>query len=217
MRHAPARVGLTGGIAAGKSTVARMFAALGAPVFDLDAAGRRVLAEDAAARRELAACFGAEILDAGGMVDRRRLAARAFATEEGAQRLNAIMHPRIWRRMEDWLASLHGDAPYALIEASALIESGGAARMDAVVVVLADRAMRMRRAAARDGRSPEEIARIMARQVDDAARLRAADWVIRNDNGMDALRRQVARVHAALLARFGGDEAAGHELKPEKA
>ncbi len=181
-----------------------MFAELGAPVFDLDAAGRRVLGEDAEARRELTACFGADILDGDGLIDRRRLAARAFASAESVQRLNAIMHPRIWRRMEYWLASLDGDAPYALIEASALIESGGAARMDAVVVVLADKEARMRRAMARDGRSPEEIARIMARQADDAARLRAADWVIRNDGDPSALRRQVARVHEALLARFSG-------------
>ncbi|MDX8402079.1 MAG: dephospho-CoA kinase [Mariprofundaceae bacterium] len=198
------RVGLTGGIGAGKSTVAGMFADLGVPVFDLDAAGRRLLAEDAEMRSELVQAFGDGILDDAGGIDRRRLAEAAFASLAGYRRLNAITHPRIWAAMDRWLAGLDPGAPYALIEASALIESGGTARMDAVVVVLAPLAMRIRRAMARDGRAPGEIERIVARQVDDDVRRRVADFLIENDGDLSALRGRVDQVHRALLRRFSG-------------
>lgn len=196
-RGAVLRVGLTGGIGSGKSTLAGMLAGFGVPVLDLDALGRELHA-DAACRRELLDAFGEDILDADGMVDRGRLGRAAFADEASTLRLNGIMHPRIRELEEQWC--VRQQAPYVLIEASVLIESGGAARMDAVVVVMAGEQLRRQRVATRPGMDAARFDAIVARQCRDAERLAAADFVVDNEAGLDALGRQAEKLHATLLA-----------------
>jgi len=192
------RVGLTGGIGSGKSTLAAMLAEMGVPVLDLDALGRE-LHKDADCRAALVTAFGDDILDSSGAVDRAALGRLCFADAAKVKILNSIMHPRIWQREEEWLAVQQ--APYVLIEASVLIESAGAARMDAIVVVLADVERRRNRVLRQRDMDAQRFDAILARQCDDATRRKVADFIVENDTDMDALQRAAADLHHQLLLR----------------
>jgi len=191
------RIGLTGGIGSGKSTLAGMLAELGVPVLDLDALGRE-LHKDADCRAALLAAFGHDILDSSGAVDRGALGRLCFADAEKTATLNRIMHPRIWQEEQVWLAAQQG--AYVLIEASVLIESGGAARMDAIVVVLGDLDTRRQRVVQSRGMEEHRFDAIVARQCDDAARWQAADFIVENNNGLDVLQQAAAGLHQQLLS-----------------
>lgn len=190
------RIGLTGGIGSGKSTLAGIFAGLGVPVLDLDALGRE-LHSDADCRTALLQVFGKDILDASGVVDRAALGRICFADEGKMAQLNAIMHPRIRQRETAWVAVQQ--APYVLIEASVLIESGGVARMDAVVVVLADVEVRRQRVLQRPGMDGNRFDDIVARQCSDMMRREVADFVVDNNAGLDTLRQSALNLHQQLL------------------
>lgn len=198
----PLAVGLTGGIGSGKSVVASLLEELGVPVLDLDRVGHEVVASDADVREQLIGQFGTAIVGESGDIDRKQLAASAFVSDEATSRLNAIVHPAIWRREKGWLAAQQ--APYAVIEASVLIESGGSGRMDRVVAVLADTALRRQRVLSRDGEmSGARFDAIVARQCDDATRRRFANELIDNNGDLESLRTQVMVLHSKLLAQSG--------------
>ncbi len=195
-------VGLTGGIGSGKSTVAGMFAVHGVPVLDLDMVGHAVLMTHEDIRSELKQAFGPTVLQRDGSPDRKAIGSIALATDQGARRLGMIVHPHIWQEAQAWVACQQ--APYVVIEASVLIESGGAHRVDFIVAVLAQMAERRRRVLQRKKHNRREFERIVARQCDDDERQRLADRIVRNDRGMDDLRRQVDALHGELLERAGG-------------
>jgi dephospho-CoA kinase len=197
MGRRPWVVGLTGGIGSGKSTVAGMLAAHGVPVLDLDAVGHAVLMTHAGIRDALRQAFGPGVLQPDGSPDRKAIGRIALATDQGARRLGAIVHPHIWQEAEAWVACQQG--PYVVIEASVLIESGSAERVDCVVVVMADMEARRRRVVRRRRQSPEEFERIVARQCGDDERRRLADRIVPNDGDLEALQRQVDMLHAELL------------------
>jgi len=190
------RIGLTGGIGSGKSTLAGMLAGLGVPVLDLDAVGRR-LHDDSEVIGELFQAFGSQMLNAQGGIDRGKLAAHCFADAERTLQLNAIMHPRIWRIEENWLAQQQ--APYALIEASVLIESGGYVRMDTVIAVMADADIRWRRVEGRQGMSRKRFDAVLARQCNDKRRREVADYLIENNHSLETLQQEAGRLHQSLL------------------
>ena len=192
------RIGLTGGIGSGKSALAAMFAELGVPVLDLDALGRE-LHKDVDCRAALVAAFGNGILDSAGAVDRAALGKLCFADAEKMVRLNNIMHPRIWQGEEKWLAAQQ--APYVLIEASVLIESSGAARMDVVVVVLADIETRRDRVLRQRDMHAEQFDAILARQCDDTVRRKAADFIVENNADLHALKKTAINLHHQLLLK----------------
>ncbi len=192
----PRRVALTGGIGSGKSTVAAMFAELGVPVLDLDQVGHAVVAPASAGLKKLADVFGDDILNPDASLNRKQLAQRCFSDAGQTAKLNAIMHPLIRQAEANWLQQQQGD--YALIEASVLLESGGAERMDAVIVVLADLALRRKRVLARGDRSADAFDAIVDRQVSDAERREAADYIIVNTDSLAALQQQVLKTHALL-------------------
>lgn len=196
-----ATVGLTGGIGSGKSLVASMFSELGIPVLDLDVVGRQVTAPGSDGLRMLAEQFGDEILD-GDRLNRKRLAEICFSSSEKTLQLNNIIHPLIWQEEIRWKAKQN--APYLLIEASVLIESKGYGRMDHLIVVMADVKTRRERVMQRSGMSKVMFESIVARQCDDAERLRLADDVIENNGNIDSLQADVELLHRRLLNRFGG-------------
>lgn len=197
-------VGLTGGIGSGKSTATAMFAELGVPVLDLDVVGRGLLLPGSPAVDALVQAFGTDILKPDGALDRTHLAEHCFADAVRTRRLNRIMHPRIWAEAQQWLDEQK--APYAMVEASVLIESGAVGRMDAVVVMLAGLAVRRQRILAREGMKSSMFDAVVARQCDDEQRADAADFIIRNDGDMVSLRRHVRQVHERLLERFGAEK-----------
>jgi len=190
-------IGLTGGIGSGKSTVAAMFAEFGVPVLDLDQVGRQLATTDDACLCRLVAAFGKKILRADGCLDRKALAAHCFSDAGETARLNAIMHPLIWREEEDWLNRQQSD--YAIIEASVLLESGGAKRMDAMIVIMADESIRLQRVLARGHQNEMEFRAILDRQCDDNMRMRMADYVIENNGSLQQLQQHVLTVHRGLL------------------
>ncbi len=190
------RIGLTGGIGSGKSTVAAMFAKLGVPVLDLDQVGHAVVQPGSDGLNQLLTSFGCDILNADASLNRKALAQHCFSDAKQTAKLNAIMHPLIRQAEQAWLQQQQGE--YAIIEASVLLESGGAQRMDAVIVVLADLALRRQRVLVRGDRSPDEFDAIVDRQVSDAERREAGDFVIVNTGSLETLHQQVLKIHAVL-------------------
>jgi dephospho-CoA kinase len=174
-------VGLTGGIATGKSTFAAALRARGVPVVDADALARAVVAPGAPALQEIARTFGADVLDAGGALDRKKLGAIVFADPEARRRLEAITHPAIRDAMLAETARL-GAAGHDLVfyDAPLLFEVGLDAALDSVVVVWAPRDVQRARVVRRDGVSPVEAdARLAAQQPIDEKAARA-DFVVDN-------------------------------------
>jgi dephospho-CoA kinase len=198
------KVGLTGGIACGKSTVAAMFRDLGAYVVDADRLARDALAPGSPGASAVARVFGRDVAP-NGVVDRARLGALVFGHARRRKRLEAIVHPYVFaaeRRLAREIASRDPDA-LVVFDAALLIETGAHRRLDAVVVVSADQRTQLARLAARDHMPrAEALARIRS-QWPLAAKRRVADYVIDGRRPKTEMRRLVARIYQDL--RTGGD------------
>ena len=185
-------VGLTGGIASGKSTVARLFAERGVPVIDLDQVAREVVEPGQPALAAIADLFGPEILDDSGRLDRGALRARVFKDEPARRQLEALLHPLILAATVRHVEAAEG--PYQVIVAPLLVEFGLAGWADRVLVVDCPAETQLARLIARDG-GDEALARsILAAQASREDRLAAAHDVIVNDGGPERLRDAVARL-----------------------
>ena len=198
MRRRPMIVALTGGLASGKSSVARRFEELGVPVIDADVVTRRLAEPGTPALAEIVDAFGAGVLDGHGRLDRRRMRERVFGNDTERTRLESILHPRVRDAMQAFASSC--DAPYVVFVIPLLVETDQAGRMDRVIVVDAPRALRTARAAARDGSRPETIAAIIDSQATRTDRLAVADTVIQNTGDFATLRARVDAVHRECLA-----------------
>ena len=183
------RVGLTGGIGSGKSTVAQMFADLGAWVVDADAIAREVVAPGSEGLAELVEQFGSQILTDNGDLDRAAVAAVVFSDPSARERLNAIVHPLIARRTTELIAAIPQDA-VLVHDVPLLVELGMQGAYDVVVVVDAPDDVRIRRLVQRGLDEDDARARIAAQASRDE-RLAVADVVIENAGDLDDLRRQV--------------------------
>ncbi len=193
------RTGLTGGIASGKSTIARLFAALGCVTIDADQIVARLYQPGEAGHEALVRTYGSGILLEDGTVDRRKLAEIAFASEEAANALNALIHPLVAAEQVDWMAAEEqraGDR-IVIIEATLLIEAGGEERFDRIVVVDVDPETQLARAVAR-GMTREEAARRIAHQMPRQERLQHADYVIDNNGDLEGAEAETTRVYEAL-------------------
>ncbi|MGX4641669.1 dephospho-CoA kinase [Massilia sp. SYSU DXS3249] len=198
--HAPAfSVGLTGGIGCGKTTVADMFGALGASLVDTDAIAHALTAPHGAAMPALLAEFGAGFATPDGALDRAKMRALVFADPGARARLEAILHPRI--REATAAAAAIATGPYVIFVVPLLIESGTwADRVARVLAIDCSEKTQVARVMARNGLDEAQVRAIMAAQVSRAQRLAAADDVIVNDDGLEALAPQVERLHAFYLA-----------------
>jgi dephospho-CoA kinase len=193
------RVGLTGGIASGKTTVSRLFAALGVPVIDSDEIARDVVAPGTPALAAIVARFGAGVLQPGGDLDRRALRGIVFADPAARRDLEAITHPAIRAEMERRSAQAGG--AYQVLAIPLLVEGGAArSRVDRVLVVDCPEALQVRRVMARDGSTEAQARAVLAAQASRESRLAAADDVIANDGDLAGLRDQVEALHARYLA-----------------
>ncbi len=194
-------VGLTGGIATGKSTVSEILRHLGCVIIDADVLAREVVEPGEPAYDDIVAEFGPSIVLKDGTLDRKRLGAIVFADQGKRKRLEAITHPRIRERFARKLAELmeRDFAGIVIFDAPVMIESGNYKNTDRLVVVVTDAATQRVRAIARDG-DREDIERRIANQMPLAEKAKLADYVIDNSGDREATIAEVRRVHAALMA-----------------
>lgn len=197
-------VGLTGGIGSGKSTVAALLAELGAEVIDADRIAREVVEPGGPALPGLVDRFGDQILQEDGHLDRGALAAIAFADEAARADLDRLTHPHVAARIAQRIAELAGrdgsqDHDLILVDHPLLIETGQAARFDAVIAVIADERTRLARLADERGMDADDARARMRAQVDDARRREVADHLVVNDGTLDELSEQVEALHARLI------------------
>jgi dephospho-CoA kinase len=195
-------VGLTGGIASGKSTVSRQLAELGARVIDADVLAREVVAPGEPAWRAIVEAFGREVVRADDTLDRARLGAVVFGDAAARARLEAITHPAIRARRAAALAAFaeHGFDGLVIQDAALLIEVGGATEVDRLVVVYATPGVQLARLMARDRLDRAEAARRIASQMPLADKARRAHYVIDNSDSPEETQAQVRALHRALQA-----------------
>ena len=201
------KVGLTGGIASGKSVVGEMFLALGAHVIQADRIAHEFMQPGEAVYREVVRRFGEGILNPDGSVNRARLAEAAFerpGKPSRVQELNQIVHPAVIRKQDAWMDEVGRRDPraIAIVEAALILEAGAQERFDRVVVVTCRAEQRIQRWARRVGVDEEtarqEVSRRMAAQLPDDEKVKAADYVIDNSGSMDEARKRVGEVYDEL-------------------
>lgn len=191
------RVGLTGGIASGKSTVADLFAARGVPVIDSDVLARDVVLPGTDGLRAVAAEFGAGVLKADGTLDRQQLRKLAFASTDRRQRLEAILHPLIGAATAVRCRDAGG--PYQLLVIPLLVEARLRDRVNRVLVVDCSEEVQRRRLMVRDGETAAGVERLLAAQAGRQARLAQADDIVTNEGSFRDLEMQVAGLHDRYL------------------
>lgn len=192
-------IGVTGGIGSGKSTVCRMMEEMGARVFYADAEAKRLMEWDGEVRAEIVEAFGEESF-AGDRLNRPYLAARVFGDAEQVERINAIVHPRVFEAFERAKEEARRDGVRVLVHEAALIfEAGGEKHLDAVVVVDAPEEVRIQRTAERDGVSPEQVRARIRHQLPAEELRRRADYIIENSGSEEDLREEVRRVFEKIV------------------
>jgi dephospho-CoA kinase len=197
-------IGLTGGIASGKSTVARFLKELGAVVIDADKIGHEVLRSDAEVWQEVVATFGEGILTPAGSISREKLGKIVFGNAEPLLKLNQITHPRIAERVKTQLEGHRKDGVgVVVVEAPLLLEAGWASLVDEVWVTVASEAAVLRRLKDRAGLSEAESLERIRSQMSVAERIRRADVVIDTDCDLDELKARVAELWRKLDSRQG--------------
>ena len=193
-------LGLTGSIGMGKSTTAQLFVQRGVPLHDADAAVHGLHRGRAAAPIE--AAFPGTVID--GAVDRAKLGAAVLGKPEALRRLEAIIHPLVREEEEAFLARCRrAGAELAIIDVPLLLETGGEARCDAVLVVTAPAEVQRQRVLARPGMTPEKLDAILSRQMPDAEKRRRAHFIVDTSRGLVAAERQVGSILMALAGRPG--------------
>lgn len=196
-------VGLTGGIACGKTTVANMFLELGIPVIDADELAREVVLPGTPGLDRIVREFGDGVLDEEGRLDRKAVADLIFKDEAARKKLNAILHPLIATAGAERIQALADDpAPYVMYEAALLVETGTYKSFSALVVVSAEESVQRLRLIARDGFSVREANARIGSQLPLEHKIAVADHVVTNNGDLDGTRRQVAEIHAQLVERF---------------
>ncbi|WP_367915561.1 dephospho-CoA kinase [Leadbetterella sp. DM7] len=186
------KVGITGGIGTGKSTVARVFSVLGIPVYEADERAKVLMEEDTEIVRSIRALFGNEAYFTDGKYNRAYVAGKVFGNPELLLKLNATVHPAVGRDFERWAHRQH--APYVLKEAAIMSRSSG---LDRIIVVSSSLSLRIERIKTRDGRSEEQIENIIRNQKTEEEFLTLADFVISN-NEEEFITTQVLKVDAEL-------------------
>ncbi|OGI49908.1 MAG: dephospho-CoA kinase [Candidatus Muproteobacteria bacterium RIFCSPHIGHO2_12_FULL_60_33] len=192
------RVGLTGGIGSGKSTIAALFVMRGVPVIDTDEIARGLTEPGQETFDEIVRAFGDTILDENRRIDRHRLRERVFDNTDERRRLETILHPRIRAIVREKLAAL--ETPYGIVVVPLLIESGFSDLVDRVLVVDAMENVQIQRTASRSGLSEPEIRKIMSAQISRAQRLQQANDVIENNGDRKQLEAEVERMHQWYLS-----------------
>jgi dephospho-CoA kinase len=190
------KIGITGGIGSGKTTVCRLFEIMGVPVYYSDEASKELLRSDAEVKALVINAFGDTILDQHGAVDRKKLAAIVFNNKFELDKLNAILHPAVAMHFDNWLSKQ--TSAYILKEAAILFESGAYKNLDQVIVVVAPLELKISRSIKRDGVSKEAILARIQNQLNDEEKIKRSGFVIYNDE-VQLLMPQVLMIHQQLV------------------
>lgn len=190
------KVGLTGGIGSGKTTVARQFAELGVPVYNSDQEAKRLMRDHPQLRSRIIALFGSEAYT-NGELNRTFIAGQVFGNSQKLHELNALVHPAVREDFNTWMSEQQ--APYVIQEAAILFENGSYPEFDHMILVTAPRQVRINRLMERDGSSEAEIMARMGHQWEDAKKIPLAHFVIENTI-LENTRDRVGEVHEMILA-----------------
>ena len=192
-RHPVLRVGLTGGIGSGKSTVCKIFADVDVPVIDADEIARHLTRRGQPVLQFILKAFGPDVLTASGDLDRAHLRNLIFNDDIARDTLENIMHPLIYREIDLWVKALN--YPYCIVCIPLLIEKGAREKVDRVLVIDAPEEQQILRTVIREHTDRDNIIRIMRTQTTRANRLAAADDIIHNDGDLMSLQKQVFILH----------------------
>lgn len=196
------KVGLTGGIGSGKTTVSDLFKSLAIDVIDTDVIAHELINTDHEVSQEVVEAFGKDIIEANGVIDRKKLAAFVFENKANKQKLENILHPKIRHEVNHQINKLDSQKTppaYIIIVIPLLFETDFQYLIDNVLVVTADEGTRVARVKQRDSRSEDEIRSIIAHQVNDTVRHNAADHIIYNNGSIAELEPQINDLHAKYL------------------
>jgi len=174
------KIGITGGIGSGKTTVCKVFELLGVPVYYADAAARELLENDNNIKDKIVAVFGDGVIDENNRIVRTKIASLVFGNKEKLEMLNGIIHPEVALHFETWLKQ-YSTVSYILKEAAIMFESGAYLQMDKLITVSAPEALRIARVTKRDGVSAEEVKRRIQNQLSEEERIQRSGYVIKND------------------------------------
>jgi len=199
MNKKPLEIGITGGIGSGKSTIAHIFAVLGAPIYDADSRAKYIMAHNEDLKKQIQEAFGKEAYQEDGSLNRAYLASQVFNNEQKAQKINGLVHPKVAEDYILWVKK-HTEKPYVVREAALMIESGTHKFLDKLITVFAPEEIRIKRVKARDPqRSEAEIKAIMDKQLPEEEKLRLADYIIYNNDSQPVIP-QVLRLHQAFTS-----------------
>lgn len=194
------KIGITGGMGSGKSTVCNIFRNLGVPIFTADDEGKRLLNEDPTVRKQIVEMFGKDMYTSEGLIDRKRMGQLVFNSPVDLEKLNGVIHPKVKSAFEEW-AELRQQRPYVIKEAAILFETGYSQDLDKIINVFAPKEQRIHRIVKRDGSNIEDVKRRMRFQFSDEERNELADFIIINEDDMqDNLLPQVMELHEVFLS-----------------
>lgn len=189
------KIGLTGGIGSGKSTVAKVFEVLGIPVYYADEAAKRIMNDDELLQQQIIQHFGAAAYK-NNQLDRPYIASQVFNNKEKLELLNSLVHPATIRDAEQWMHKQN--TPYAIKEAALIFESGSQDQLDYIIGVSAPTPLRILRAMKRDGSTRDQVLARMGKQIQEVIKMRLCDFVIYNDE-QQAVVPQVIALHEKLV------------------
>jgi dephospho-CoA kinase len=192
------KIGLTGGIASGKSTACRLFAQYGIPIIDADVIARQLVEPNQQAYDEIIRTFGDEICLPNGELNRRYIRQLIFSDDKAKQQLEMIIHPRIRLQLIQQSNALH--TPYCIVAIPLLVEANMAELVDRILVIDIDLSLQLNRLCARDNMPVDDAQLIINSQVERQQRLACADDVIANNNGPENIKKQVASLHKKYLS-----------------
>jgi len=192
------KIGLTGGIGSGKTTVAKVFEVLGIPVYYADEAAKELMHTNELLKQQLIFHFGKETFFEEGQLNRKHLSSIVFNNKEKLELLNNLVHPATIADAQEWFSKQQ--APYVIKEAALLFESGTAEGLDYIIGVTAPAALRIKRVMDRDGVTAEDVKRRMANQLDEVIKMKLCDFVLHN-NEQQLLLPQILTLHNELIKR----------------
>lgn len=191
------KIGITGGIGSGKTTVCKVFQLLGVPVYFADEEAKKLLDEDPEVKKSIVKTFGIEVTDDTGLIDKKKLASLVFNNKENLEKLNTIVHPAVAGHFESWLQKNH-TSKYILKEAAILFESGAYKMTDKVITVVSPLELKISRAMQRDNTDKATIEQRINNQISDEEKIKRSQYVIQNDE-LQLLIPQILDIHQQLL------------------